>query len=300
MIVFVTTIIAGLSTAAIYALAALGFSFIYACSRVINFAQGAWMVLAGLCASSVASGRLGIAGAVVIGPLVGAALGLTGYLFFTAWLRSGDVLSMALSLLGMSIIIEGVALYGWGTNPFGIPAISTLSPIHAGGVIITWATIISIATALVLIAVISTVLSKTRMGRAIVATAVNGEAAELAGISRRLVLAISFTASGLLAGIAGLLVAAVSTVQYLSGLELTVAGFTAAAVGGLTRPVGAVIGALIVGMAEEIATTYGGGANGDLITLLLSLAILLIFAKRLRGPRLRPEEEASGLSHEVA
>jgi branched-chain amino acid transport system permease protein len=301
---FFQALVSGLGTAAIYALLGLGFSFIYASTKVVNFAQGDWAMISGMSMSAAATSGLGVIGAAILAPLTGAAVGATGYFLYIRWLRSADVLTRALALLAMSFMLVGLAGYIWGPDAHGIPRISTLKPVRIGGVIITWATIISVVVMLVLFVLITLFLNSTRVGRTMVASSANPEAAALCGIDVRSIVLLSFVLSGTLAGVAGFLVAPITALNFQSGLTLTVTGFAAAALGGLRRPSGAVAGGLLFGMLQQMTATYINGNSSYVITLFVSLVVLLFWAVKSQPRQFRPEQEAeeadTGVSRDVA
>jgi branched-chain amino acid transport system permease protein len=275
----VEALLSGIASGSIYALVALGFSFIFASTRVVNFAQGDWAMMAGMVGATVAAGPLGVVGAAIAAPISGALIGAVVAGVFVRWSRSRDAISVSLILLGMSFVLQGCALAFWGVDPLGIPALAAQSPIYLGRALIPRITVLIIFVALVLLGAISAFLQWTSLGRAMVATADNPEAAALVGIDVRRLIIVSYLLSGVLAGIAGFLITPVTGMTYLSGLPLTLKAFAAAALGGLRTPAAAVVGGLSLGCIEALAATYfGGQALGQLTGVLGALIALLFIA----------------------
>lgn len=291
----------GLGVGAIYALLALGFTFIFASSHVVNFAQGDWAMLAGMLTATVAASGLDIFWVALLAPVSGAVIGFLAYRLFLGWARSFDTMTVSLILLGVSLFSEGAAVLIWGPEPLGLNQLSALPPIRLGGVSLPATSAIVLVVTAVVFMVVFAFLSHTREGRATVAVAQNGEAAALCGINVKRVVMTSFVFSGVLAGIAGFLITPITSMYYQGGIPLTFYGFSAAAIGGLRNRSGAVIGGFSLGMIESVAGFYvGAGSLGEELTYVLPVLVLVVIGPRLQSSGTRSEEAMESFTADIA
>jgi branched-chain amino acid transport system permease protein len=168
--------------------------------------------------------------------------------------------------LGVAVCIRGAALLIWGKDPYGLPGFSGDGVIEMAGAFIpiqalwVWA-----ATAATIVAMFW-YLSSTRSGRAIRAVSTNPVAARLMGINTGLVSLAVFTAGGAMGGLAGIIIAPITTVSWDTGLEYSVKGFTAAIIGGLKSPGRAAAIAFGIGIVESLAAAYISSGSKDIVT----------------------------------
>jgi branched-chain amino acid transport system permease protein len=301
---FLQAIFSGLTIGSVYALIGVGFVFVFSSTRVVNFAQGDWAMAAGMAAATISgaltASRLALPAAAVLAIAVGGGLGFAAFRFFLGWSRSFDVVTVSLILLGMSLILQGVAVWIWGTDPLGIPSLATLPPVRFGGAVITQLSLMITLITFGLLVLVALFFEFTRSGQSMIAVAANAEAAALCGINVRRVILVSYVLSGVLAGLGGFLVTPVTSMNYLGGLPLTLKAFAAAAVGGLRRPTGAVIGGFALGLLEALAATYvHGGGIGPVASLGAALLLLLIVAPRWEKTQGRAEEAQGAIEVNV-
>jgi len=299
--VFLETVAVGLTLGSVYALIAIGFSFVFASTRVVNFAQGDWAMIAGMFAAALVGSGVSLPLAIVVAPIVGAVVGYVTYALFLGRSRSTDAMTISLILLGMSFLLQGTAVLIWGPEPLGITQIGDLPPLHFAGAVLPATSVLVLITTAMLLGLVVVFLSFTKVGRATLAISQNAEAAALHGINVRALILLSFLLSGVLAGVAGFLVTPITSMFFQGGVPLTFKGFAAAAIGGLRRPAGAVVGGFVLGMLEAFAAAYVGRGNlGPELGLLLPLVVLLIVAPRLQSSGTRSEESMEAISHDVA
>lgn len=278
-------IFSGLTTGSIYALAALGFSIIYNASRVINFAQGDFLMLGGVFA--IVGGQLGLPLWLVI-PFSVCATVLVGALLerlAIAPARDADAISLIIITIGASIFIQGIVQITFGKNQHPMAPFSGDAAIDIGGAMLLPQSLWVIGTAAVLMIITGCFFRFTLIGKAMLAVSANRMAAQLVGINTRMVLLLSFCLSALLGSFAGIVAAPITTVVFDLGLMLGMKGFVAAILGGLGSGVGAVVGGLVVGLLEALVAGYISSAYKDAVPFVLIIVILLLMPNGIFGAK---------------
>jgi branched-chain amino acid transport system permease protein len=270
------TLVNGLSVGCIYGLIGIGFCVIYNASGIVNFAQGAFVMLGGMITFvliTFAGLPLVLAAAASI--LAVAALGVVieRLVVRPLWDRNATMFVMILATLAVQIVIERATLIAVGDQPKSIPVFTDLPPIKIGGVAIGFQTIWIVFCSLLLIVLLALFFQKTLVGRAMRACSINREAAALQGIPVSRMLALSFGLSAALGAIAGILVTPTQFTAFNVGTPFAIAGFIAAIVGGFGRPFGAFLGGIALGVAQALAV-YGLGAG---LKSIAALSVLLVF-----------------------
>ncbi len=258
-------LLSGLALGGVYALVALGFSITQTTTRTLNFGQGEFLMggallavsalalLSGKGGSALASmdvtiGRYALAILVVLGFL--AALGVL--MFMTAvrpFVNKGGM-SWIMSTIGFGILLQNTALMVWGPGTLVLPSPLGESVIRIGGAGIRAQELLVIAVSGLVVLVLDHVLRRTRIGKAVRAVAANPDAAALMGIDVRAFVVGAFVLSSALAGLAGVLVAPITTASAFMGLGIALKAFSAAILGGLTSPRGCIAGGFILGCLE--------------------------------------------------
>jgi branched-chain amino acid transport system permease protein len=270
------TLVNGLSVGCIYGLIGIGFCVIYNASGIVNFAQGAFVMLGGM-VTFVLLTSFGMP-LIVAGALATAAVALLGVIIERLvvrplWDRNATMFVMILATLAAQIVIERATLIAVGDQPKSIPVFTDLPPIRIGGVAIGYQIIWIIGTSLLLIAVLALFFQKTLVGRAMRACSINREAAALQGIPVSRMLALSFALSAALGAIAGILLTPTQFTAFNVGTPFAISGFIAAIVGGFGRPFGAFLGGIALGLAQALAVF----ALGSGLKNVAALAVLLVF-----------------------
>lgn len=283
MIDFIQFLVAGLSQGAIYGLIAIGYSVIYRATGIVNFAHGEFVMLGGL----------GTAGIIAFGapPLVAAGLALVVALVAATALdrilvtlaRSAPIILLIIVTIGASIAVRGAAQVAWGRNFYSIPTIVPTDPIKIGGVAIMPQVLLILAVTIVLVLSIDRFFRRTRIGKAMVAAAINPTAASLVGIELRTVYLVTFLLAGALGAVAGLLITPLSLIQFESGLTLGLKGFAAAILGGFGNVLGAFVGGMALGIAESLGAGYVSSAYKDAIAYVLLVLVLLVKPEGVLG-----------------
>jgi branched-chain amino acid transport system permease protein len=270
------TLVNGLSVGCIYGLIGIGFCVIYNASGIVNFAQGAFVMLGGM-VTFVLLTSFGMP-MIVAGALATVAVALLGVVIERLvvrplWDRNATMFVMILATLAAQIVIERATLIAVGDQPKSIPVFTDLPPIRIAGVAIGYQILWIIGTSLLLIALLALFFQKTLVGRAMRACSINREAAALQGIPVSRMLALSFAVSAALGAIAGILVTPTQFTAFSVGTPFAIAGFIAAIVGGFGRPFGAVLGGIALGLAQALAVF----ALGSGLKNVAALAVLLVF-----------------------
>lgn len=262
-------LLSGLALGGVYALVALGFSITQTTTKTLNFGQGEFLMAGALVAVSalalvggkggaplssmdVTIGRYALAMLVVLVFLAG--LGVLVFLtavrpFVNKGGTSGGM-SWIMSTIGFGILLQNTALMIWGPGTLVLPSPLGESVIRIGGAGIRAQELLVIAVSGAVVLVLDHVLRRTRIGKAVRAVAANPDAAALMGIDVRAFVVGAFVLSSALAGLAGVLVAPITTASAFMGLGIALKAFSAAILGGLTSPRGCIAGGFILGCLE--------------------------------------------------
>lgn len=276
-------IAAGLTAGSIYALVALGFSIIYVASRVINFAQGEFVMIGGMGASSLLALGVPLAAAMALAIALATVIGLLLEKLAIERAPNADVVTLIIITIGASILLRGLAQVVWGKGIHALPPLTGAEPIRFGGASILPQSLWVIATMLAIVGVLSWFFRGTRLGRAMLATAHNRLAAQLVGIDVRLVLFASFGLAAALGAIAGVLITPIGFTSFEAGVMLGLKGFAAAILGGLGSFHGAIVGGIVLGLLESLGAGFVSSSYKDAIAFVVLLAVLFIRPDGLLG-----------------
>jgi branched-chain amino acid transport system permease protein len=267
---------AGLTSGSIYALVALGFSIVFLASRVINFAQGEFVMIGGMAASSLVSVGMPLAAAMAIAVAIAAAVGLVLEKLAIERASRADVTTLVIITIGASMLLRGIAQIVWGKGIRSLPPISGEQPIAIGGATILPQSLWVLGTTIAIVAALSWFFGRTRLGRAMLATAHNRLAAQLVGIDVKLVLFASFGLAAALGAVAGMLIAPIGFTSYDTGVMLGLKGFAAAILGGIGNFHGAIFGGLLLGLLESLGAGFVSSAYKDAIAFVVLLGVLFV------------------------
>jgi branched-chain amino acid transport system permease protein len=274
----------GLTTGSIYALIAIGFGVVHNASGIMNLLQCEFITLGGMMTVTLFT-FMGLPIMVSI-PLAIITVTLMGALFERTAIRtarSQQILVLIFITIGASIFVRGLALIVWGSDPFVLPPFSGNEPIH-----ILRATIVPqnlwvfIITAVVVVALYF-FFKRSLTGKAMRAASCNRRAAALSGISVNRMVLLSFAMSGGLGAIAGVIIAPITTTSYDVGFMLGLKGFSAAVLGGYGSMPGAVLGGLVLGVTESLATGIISSAYKNAVAFIILLLVLFIRPSGLLG-----------------
>ncbi len=277
-------IVSGLVTGSIYALVALGFSIIFSTSKVINFAQGSFVVM-GTLFSYLLLTVLGlpILLALPIAMACVAVLGLlTERIAVRPSLRVGG-LGWFLSTLGVAIVLENAQVVTTGGAPRPFPSLFGQDVIKLLGVSVTREEIFIFVIAVALLLAVDALQNGTLTGKAMKAVAWNPRSAALVGIDSRRMIVLSFMAGAIVGAVGGILIAPITFVNPNLGLPLAIKGFVAAVIGGLGHSRGALVGGLALGVLENLSIAFLGPGLQDVVSFVVLVAILLFLPAGIFG-----------------
>jgi branched-chain amino acid transport system permease protein len=274
---FLTYVLTGLGTGSGFALVGSGLVVIYRVTRVVNFAQGAFAVVAAMTASTLLASGLPHGVAELLSVAVGAGCGLL--VGMVAIGKPGTTPGAALIVtLGLGVFAYAVEVLIWGDQPrsfAGVPGAITIGearmPAHY---------LLIIGVTLPVFAALAVFFARTDLGKALSACASNRYAARVVGINVTRMGLFSFALGGALGGLAGVLVTPVQQVTFDTDVALIVNGFAAAIIGGLTRPAITLAGGLLLGIGQTMIAGYVGGAYQTEVTLVLMLTVMIVQATR--------------------
>lgn len=279
-------LLAGLTNGSVYGLIGLSLSITYGSSRVINFAQGDFVMLGAMTAILfvvTASLPWPLALLAVLATVLVVALALDYGVYRPMVRRGAPPLTILMGTLGAAIMIYGTALLVWGPDQQFVPAIVSLEPMTIGPLITNPQQLAIIAVFAVFLWLTWYILYRTRFGLSIRATGVNPRVALLMGIRSERIVQFSFLFSAFVSGISGVLVGPLLGGQIGMGLLLTVKGFMAAILGGLGSPFAAAAGGIAIGMLEALMAGYGTSLYAEPAIFLVILFVLFVRPYGLLG-----------------
>lgn len=276
--VLIQIVASGLTVGAMYAVSTIGLSLVYGSLGMLNMAHGAVLTFGGYIAYYVVttmglSPLIGAPAAVLVGTLLGLAIYVVAA---KPLLRSRSFeTSVFIATIGIGTVLENVMLKLFGAYPLPQP-LAAPGGIVIGRVHIPNQNILILVVSLALMALVALVLKRTRIGRAVRATAQNREAAQLMGVRVGNVYALVLAMSGALAAVSGIMVSSLTTLSPTMGADPMLKAFIICVVAGLGNIYGAVISALLLGLLEAIAQ-YVVGVRFGFATLLVLVIVVLIW-----------------------
>ena len=297
---FFAQLVAGLTIGSLYALLALGYTMVYGILKLLNFAHGdVYMVGAyiGYFVLTALGGTLSpkVPTVPLIALMFGAAmagcavLGVVIERFAYRPLRRAPRIAPLISALGVSFFLQQTAVLLWGPipkeyNPYGLHNAELFDTVALGNFRIQYVQMFVIASAVVLMVALTLLVRRTRVGKAMRATSFDLEAASMMGIDVDRVIAFTFLVGSALAGAAGVMTGiAYGNIQPYMGFGAGLKAFTAAVVGGIGNITGAMLGGMIIGVAEQLTTGYLSSAFQDLIVLSILIVFMLVRPSGILG-----------------
>ncbi len=302
MEIFLQQIINGLVLGSMYALVALGYTMVYGIISLINFAHGEVLMVGALTAWTVVTtlGDSGLPGwlllllATVIAMAVCAALNFTIEKIAYRPLRTAPRLAPLITAMGMSLLLQTLAMILWKPNYKPFPILLPSQPFDIGGAVINTTQILILVVTAVTLAGLMFLVNKTKLGRAMRATAENPRVAALMGVQPDKVISATFIIGAALAALAGVMWAAnYGSVQHTMGFLPGLKAFTAAVFGGIGNLAGAMVGGVLLGLIEALGSGYIGDLTGgllgshyqDIFAFIVLILVLTLRPKGLLGER---------------
>lgn len=284
----IQSVLAGLTNGFVYGLIGLGIAVVFRGARIINAMQGDFALI-GAVAAYVAMDRLGLPLPVAFlgGILVGGICGLLVERLLirpTAKRRGTDDSYLLVTLGGAFAVAAAVLLY-FGRDSHVLPGIggNALVDVFNAAIRVHAIWLIVIATGVLF--VLRWFYAKTKIGQAMLASSIDPEGALTIGINVPLMRTLTFFLGGLIGGLAGVLVAPLINFHYEMGLLLTLKGFAAAILGGLTSPFGAILGGILLGLIESLAIVTVSSGYKDVIAMSMLIVIMILMPQGLFGHR---------------
>ncbi|OZI22727.1 branched-chain amino acid ABC transporter permease [Bordetella genomosp. 7] len=304
MDIFIQQLINGLTLGSVYALVALGYTMVYGIIGLINFAHGDVVMIGAMAATMIAAALVGGDPTVSAFAVLGAGLlvsvplcmgvGWTAERLAYRPLRRAPRLAALITAIGVSIILQNVAMMVWGRNYLNFPQVLHPQVYELAGARMSSLQIAIVVIAALIMGALLLVVHKTRLGTAMRATAQNREVAGLMGVDINTVISAAFLIGSALAAVAGMMVTTYYGVaQYTMGFMLGLKAFTAAVLGGIGNLAGAMAGGLLLGIIEALGAGYIGDLTGgflgshyqDVFAFVVLVMVLIFRPSGLLGER---------------
>jgi branched-chain amino acid transport system permease protein len=299
---FIQQLINGLVLGSVYALVALGYTMVYGIINLINFAHGEVLMVGALTSWSVVTvlADTGWPGWVLMLISLIAAIVVCVVLNFLIEklayrpLRHAPRLAPLITAMGVSLLLQTLAMVIWKPNPKPYPILLNVEPYFIGGAVINTVQILILATTVVVLAGLVYLVNYTRLGRAMRATAENPQVAALMGVRPDKIISTTFIIGAALAALAGVMYAAnYGRVDHAMGALPGLKAFTAAVFGGIGNLGGAMVGGVLLGVIEAMGAGYIGELTGgvlgsnyqDIFAFLVLILVLTVRPQGLLGER---------------
>ena len=287
---FLSYLINGISLGSIYAIIALGYTMVYGIARMLNFAHGDIIMVGGFVVFTIVSTLglspwLGLLVAVAICTVLGIVIEKVAY----CPLRGASSLAVLITAIGVSYLLQNVALLIFGSNARQFTSIINLPNLKLadGRLTISAVTIVTIITCLVIMVGLTAFINKTRIGQAMLAVSEDTGAATLMGINVNKTISITFAIGSALAAIAGaLLCSAYPSLTPYTGSMPGIKAFVAAVFGGIGSIPGALIGGVILGVIENLTKAYISSQLSDAVVFSVLIIVLLVRPTGILGKKI--------------
>jgi branched-chain amino acid transport system permease protein len=299
---FIQQIINGLVLGSMYALVALGYTMVYGIINLINFAHGEVLMVGALVSWTVVTlmAGLGLPGWLLLLISLIAAIVVCTTLNYTIEkiayrpLRNAPRLAPLITAMGMSLLLQTLAMIIWKPTVKSYPILLPSEPFHIGGAVINTVQILILVSTAVTLASLMWLVNRTKLGRAMRATAENPRVAGLMGVRPDTVISATFIIGAALAALAGVMYAAnYGSVQHTMGFMPGLKAFTAAVFGGIGNLAGAMVGGVLLGLIEALGAGYIGDLTGgflgshyqDIFAFIVLILVLTLRPQGLMGER---------------
>jgi branched-chain amino acid transport system permease protein len=284
MATFIQLVVSGLATGAIYALMAVGFTLLWQTSQTINFAQGEFvMVPAFFILEAMYLGApfwLAILIGIALSLLL---LGLVFKLIIVDPMLKHGVLPLVISTIALSLFMKEMVKNFYSSNAQPFPALAPPIDLHFLGAVISTQSLMVLGVAIAAVVALHLLLHKTRLGRAMQATAQNPALAQILGIAIRRMVLYTFLINAVLAAIASILISPIYLAKFINGEPLGIAAFLAAIIGGFNQVRGAILGGFILGVLDNLSAAYVSSTYRGAFPLLILIAVIMWRPQGLLG-----------------
>ncbi|HTN66795.1 MAG TPA: branched-chain amino acid ABC transporter permease [Burkholderiaceae bacterium] len=301
---FIQQIINGLVLGSMYALIALGYTMVYGVLNLINFAHGEVLMIGAMIALTllkyvqiylpdlpgVVKLLIAILGAIPVCVMVNVIIERIAY----RPLRNAPRLAPLITAIGVSILLQTFAMMIWGRSPIPFPQVMPSDPIHIGGALISPTQVMLLVLAALSMVGLVLLVERTRLGRAMRATAENPRIAGLMGVDSNRIIVMTFVIGAALAAVAGVMWGAnYSSAQFAMGFVPGLKAFSAAVLGGIGNIYGAMLGGILLGLIESLGAGYIGDLTGgffgsnyqDIFAFIVLIIVLTLRPSGIMGER---------------
>ena len=282
---FLSNLISGLSLGSIYALIALGYTMVYGIAKMLNFAHGdIIMVGAFTIIVSISTCGLPVWVALILSVVMCTVLGVVTVRVAYKPLRKSEPLTVLITAIGVSYLLQNLALLIFGSSQKSFPSIFDISSVHIGDLSMSGESVVTLAVTIIIMIARSLFINKTRAGKAMRAVSEDKEAAELMGISVNKTISLTFAIGSALAAVAGVFYGATyGFIGPYTGSMPGIKAFVAAVFGGIGSIPGAMIGGLLLGVLESLSKAYISTELSDAIVFASLIVVLLVKPTGLLG-----------------
>ena len=287
MVSLLSHLLNGISLGSVYAIIALGYTMVYGIAKMLNFAHGdVIMIGAYITFSAVHAWNMPPLVAVVVSMIVCTVLGVLIEGLAYKPLRQATSLAVLITAIGMSYLLQNIALLVWGANPKSFPSVIGLPSLSllGGQLIVSAETIVTVLANVVIMVALTLFTSKTKMGKSMRGVSEDKGAAQLMGINVNLTISVTFAIGSALAAIAGVLLCSTYPVLMpTTGSMPGIKAFTAAVFGGIGSIPGAMLGGILLGVIEILGKAYVSTELGDAFVFAVLIVVLLVKPTGLLG-----------------
>jgi branched-chain amino acid transport system permease protein len=293
---FIQQIINGLVQGSMYALVALGYTMVYGVLNLINFAHGDVLMIGAMAGVTilnivqhaapdlpgVVKLIIAILGAIPVCIIVNVAIERIAY----RRLRNAPRLAPLITAIGVSILLQTFAMMIWDRNPIPFPQIMPTESYQIFGALISPTQVMLLVLATLSMGALVLLVEKTKMGRAMRATAENPRVAGLMGVDANRVIVFTFAIGAALAAVAGVMWGAMyASAQFSMGITPGLKAFSAAVLGGIGNVYGAMLGGILLGLIENLGAGYLGSQYQDIFAFIVLIAVLTLRPSGIMGER---------------
>lgn len=287
---FLSYLINGLSLGSVYAIIALGYTMVYGIAKMLNFAHGDVIMVGGYIVF-IAMNNLGLPAvvSVMISMVVCTILGIVIERIAYKPLRNAPSLAVLITAIGVSYLLQNLALLIWGSAPKSFASVVSIQPLKlmGGALTITGEALVTILVSVVIMIALTLFINRTRMGRSMLAVSEDRGAAQLMGINVNATISLTFAIGSALAAIAGaLLCSAYPILQPTTGAMPGIKAFVAAVFGGIGSIPGAMIGGILLGVIENLSKAYISAQLADAIVFGVLIVVLLVKPTGIMGKKI--------------
>lgn len=275
---FITYLINGISLGSIYAIIALGYTMVYGIAKMLNFAHGDVIMIGCYVVFTCMSGMglnpfVSVTLAVIVCTVLGMVIEKVAY----KPLRKATPLAVLITAIGVSYLLQNIALLVFGADTKSFTSVVPLSNISVGDITITGVTVVAVAACIIIMIALMFFIKKTKAGQAMLAVSEDKDAAQLMGVNVNGTISLTFAIGSGLAAIAGvLLCSAYPTLTPYTGSMPGIKAFTAAVFGGIGSIPGAFIGGILLGIIEILSKAYISSQLADAIVFAVLIIVLLV------------------------